>query len=252
MNDLKDPEKGGGVLEPPAAYADKLHWLFYTTQQVGDFFASDDVNGNVSDPLDLGRRRLQGDGQRSRARTPAIHERAVRQRRLPLPAEPDLRKRERRRWRPQHHSQAHVPPWSPCRRGPLQALRADRPNAGHARRRDRPRGTGRVARLLPLCRPDRARREAVRRDLRSRFLRPGHGCRSRGPEPRRPSRGCRRHAEPHELGVRELRADERDGSREGGDPRRGRGLLGSGLDRRLRRRLGRRHQRRAGETSTST
>ena len=52
---LSDAEKASlkseGLIDPDSP--DKLHWLFYTTQQVGDFFASDDVDGNTNDPLGL-------------------------------------------------------------------------------------------------------------------------------------------------------------------------------------------------------
>ena len=46
--------EGKGLIKAPDTHPNKLLWLFYTTQQVADLFASDDVDGNANDPLALG------------------------------------------------------------------------------------------------------------------------------------------------------------------------------------------------------
>ena len=59
--------KSEGLIDPNDP--NKLHWLFYTTQQVGDFFASDDVDGNTVDPLGLA---IQDDVYKKMVNDPAL------------------------------------------------------------------------------------------------------------------------------------------------------------------------------------
>lgn len=40
-----------GIIQIPANEPRKLHWLLYTTNQIADFFASDDFDGDAIDPL---------------------------------------------------------------------------------------------------------------------------------------------------------------------------------------------------------
>ena len=40
-----------GPIQIPANEPNKLHWLLYTTNQIADFFASDDYDGDATDPL---------------------------------------------------------------------------------------------------------------------------------------------------------------------------------------------------------
>ena len=49
----KDYIKTLGRLVVPPGYPDPLHWLLYTTNQVADWFASDDFDGDSNDPLGL-------------------------------------------------------------------------------------------------------------------------------------------------------------------------------------------------------
>ena len=52
---LSDAEKAAllaaGPIEIPADQPDKLYWLLYTTNQIADFFCSDDYDGDAVDPL---------------------------------------------------------------------------------------------------------------------------------------------------------------------------------------------------------
>ena len=196
------PQEARVSIDPDSP--DKLHWLFYTTQQVGDFFASDDVDGNTDDPLGLA---IQDDVYKKMVNDPSLtrlrfRTRALRQRRLLLPASSGLRQRQRRRRRPDDDPQVHVPPRYPRRRRAVQAVRADGSAAGHARRRDPARRTGRVARLLPVPVPHRIRREALRRDLQCRLLCSCDDCRAPVAKSRRARGKQGRHR--HELAVRQL------------------------------------------------
>ena len=49
----KDTLKAAGPLPIPASEPDKLHWLMYTSNQIADFFPSDDEEGDIFDPLGL-------------------------------------------------------------------------------------------------------------------------------------------------------------------------------------------------------
>lgn len=59
---LSQAEKGGltaaGPIQIPADQPDKLLWLLYTTNQVADFFASDDFDGDSNDPRGWARAEL--------------------------------------------------------------------------------------------------------------------------------------------------------------------------------------------------